>query len=154
MVQIKKVASKDDVIICSKAILEFRPNLNAETLVGQTLRMMDEGFKIAYIPTEDHSQAAAFVGYRSYEMYRTGKIIYIDDVFTSPECRGRGYAAALLKHIEAEALAAGIQSIHLDSGYALHPAHRLYLNQGYILPCHHFTKPLSSDHVQDQQNKQ
>ena len=28
--------------------------------------------------------------------------------------------------------------LHLDSGYARHAAHRLYLNKGLQLNCHHF----------------
>lgn len=130
----------EDIAFCSRAIITFRPNINLDNLIGQTLKMMEEGFHIAYISNNENTEAAAFVGFRTFEMYRTGTIIYIDDLFTFEENRGKGYAGALLDYVHNFALEAGIQTVHLDSGYDLHPAHRLYLNKGYILPCHHFVK--------------
>lgn len=117
--------------------------LQAETLQVQSERMMKEGFKLLYIPDEIKNEAAAILGYRDYEMYRTGRIIYIDDLFTFPEHRGKGYAGALLDHIDQIAANESILSVHLDSGYQLHPAHRLYLNKGFVLPCHHFAKTIA-----------
>ncbi|QTE38826.1 GNAT family N-acetyltransferase [Mucilaginibacter gossypii] len=67
-------------------------------------------------------------------------MIYVDVLFTFPECRGRGYAGALLDFVAHYAANTGIKSVHLDSGYMLHTAHRLYLNKGYYLACNHFAK--------------
>lgn len=143
MENIKKVSSPEDVQYCAEAILAFRENLQSHTLLEEVSDMMKDGFKLAYISNDDDNGAAAFVGYRSYNMLRTGKIIYIDDLFTFPEYRGRGYAGSLLDFIDLQAQQMGAESVHLDSGYALHPAHRLYLTKGFILPCHHFSKPTS-----------
>lgn len=145
MIKIKTVASAEDINFCAKAILAFRPMLNAETLVEQTLHMISEGFRLICVPNESNTEAAAIAGFRTFEMYRTGKIIYIDDLFTFAECRGKGYAGILLDYIHFLAHEAGIQTVHLDSGYGLHPAHRLYLNKGYVLSCLHFTKTISSE---------
>ncbi|MFC3157639.1 Predicted acetyltransferase, GNAT superfamily [Chryseobacterium arachidis] len=140
----KIVKSKADIELCKEVILAFRPNVKEENYVELVMEMMEkDGFKIAYIPNEDHTKAVAFTGYRPQLRLLTGKMIYIDDLFTSPECRGKGYAAILLNHVAEEARKNGFQSIHLDSGYMLHDAHRLYLNQGYILGCNHFIKVLS-----------
>jgi len=140
MIQIKSASTSEDIQFCSRALLAFRPMLEPESLQVQTERMMREGFKLLYILDESKNEAAAILGYRDYEMYRTGKIIYIDDLFTFPEHRGKGYAGALLDYIDLIARNEGIASVHLDSGYPLHPAHRLYLNKGFVLPCHHFAK--------------
>ena len=137
----KQAATKTDIEICKEAILEFRSNLDPETVVDQVFQMIEtEGFELAFIPNEDNTKAAAFIGYRNLNLLRTGPMIYIDDLFTFSEFRGRGYAGALLDHVASQAANAGIKSIHLDSGYALHTAHRLYLNKGYYLACNHFTK--------------
>ena len=138
--EIKSAKTIEDIQFCSRALLAFRPMLQAENLSEQSERMMKEGFKLLYIADEEKNEAAAILGYRDYEMYRTGRIIYIDDLFTFPEHRGKGYAGALLDHVDRIAQDQGIGSVHLDSGYMLHPAHRLYLNKGFILPCHHFAK--------------
>lgn len=145
MIKIKTVASAEDINFCARAILAFRPMLNAETLVEQTLNMLNEGFQLICIPNESNTEAAAIAGFRIFEMYRTGKIIYIDDLFTFAVYRGKGYAGALLDHIHFLAREQGIQTVHLDSGYQLHPAHRLYLNKGYIMPCLHFAKTISNE---------
>jgi GNAT superfamily N-acetyltransferase len=142
MVQIHIASTANDIQFCNRALLMFRPMLKENELVVQTLRMMNEGFKLIYIADEQKNEAAAVLGYRDYEMYRTGRIIYIDDLFTFPEHRGKGYAGALLDHIHQQAAKLGISSVHLDSGYPLHPAHRLYLNKGYVLPCLHFAKSI------------
>ena len=58
-----------------------------------------EGFELVFIPNEDNAQAAAFIGYRKLNLLRTGPMIYIDDLFTFAEFRGRGYAGALLDYV-------------------------------------------------------
>ncbi len=147
MIQIKTATTTDDIKFCARALLTFRPMLKEDELMAQSQRMMAEGFRLIYITDESKNEAAAILGFRDYEMYRTGRIIYIDDLFTFPEHRGKGYAGALLDHVHELASAEGIISVHLDSGYQLHPAHRLYLNKGYVLPCHHFSKAIEQTPV-------
>lgn len=140
----KKVITRADVDFCKDAILEFRPNVDPKSVVDQVFKMVsDEGFEIFYIADEQNTRAAAFIGFRRINMLRTGPIFYIDDLFTLPEWRGKGYAGALLDEVARIAPDRGILSIHLDSGYTLHPAHRLYLNKGYFLACNHFAKHLT-----------
>lgn len=140
----KQATTRVDIEICKDAILEFRPNLEPETVVDQVFQMISsEGFELAFVPNEDHTKATAFIGYRKLNLLRTGPMIYIDDLFTFPEFRGKGYAGALLDHVALQAAGGGIKSIHLDSGYALHTAHRLYLNKGYYLACNHFAKAIA-----------
>lgn len=142
MIQIKTATTAEDIKYCSRALLTFRPMLKEDELITQSMRMLEEGFRLIYIPDDEKNEAAAILGFRAYEMYRTGRIIYIDDLFTFPEHRGKGYAGALLDWVHQLASEEGILSVHLDSGYQLHPAHRLYLNKGYVLPCHHFSKTI------------
>ncbi|KOP39847.1 GNAT family N-acetyltransferase [Flavobacterium sp. WLB] len=138
---ILNVQTTAEIEFAKEAILEFRTNLEAENVVEQVLEMITSGgFELACIPSDDGSKAAAFVGFRVINMLRTGKMIYIDDLFTLPEYRGRGYAGKLLDYVDQLAVERGIKSVHLDSGFALHPAHRLYLSKGYFLACHHFAK--------------
>jgi len=145
MIEIKTATTADHIRSCTRALLEFRPMLKEENLVEQSLRMMKEGFKLIYIADDDKEEAAAILGFREYEMYRTDRIIYIDDLFTFAEHRGKGYAGALLDYIHLLAANEGISAVHLDSGYPLYPAHRLYLNKGYVLPCHHFAKTIEQN---------
>lgn len=140
----RKAITKADIEICKETILEFRGNLDPKTVVDQVFQMIrHEGFELVFIPNQDNTQAAAFIGYRKLNLLRTGPMIYIDDLFTFAEFRGRGYAGALLDYVTGQAANEGIKTIHLDSGYSLHTAHRLYLNKGYYLACNHFAKAVS-----------
>jgi GNAT superfamily N-acetyltransferase len=75
-------------------------------------------------------------------MLHRGRSIYIDDLCTLPEARGKGHAKALLQHVLKEAREEELQSIHLDSGHQRHDAHRLYLNFGFDITAHHFAMEL------------
>lgn len=55
----------------------------------------------------------------------------VKSMFTAPEGRGRGIAAAILTRIESEARAAGLPCLRLETGDLLHEAHRLYARQGF-----------------------
>ncbi|NJI73258.1 GNAT family N-acetyltransferase [Sphingobacterium kitahiroshimense] len=133
--------TKDQIIFCKNVLFAFRTNLDEATYIDQIQRMIaHENFKLVYIPNEDNTKVAAFIGYRVMNTLRTGRMIYIDDLYTNPEHRGRGYARALLDYVDEEATKTDIASVHLDSGYTLYDAHRLYLNKGYVLACNHFAK--------------
>jgi len=84
----------------------------------------------------------SFCGFRYVTMLHRGRSIYIDDLATLPQERGKGYGAALLKFVINKAKAEMLQSIHLDSGHQRYDAHRLYLNHGFKMTSHHFALDL------------
>ena len=128
------------IACCKEALLDFRKNLQEDSYIQLILEMIaHQGYRLVYIP-DAQGQAAAFIGYRIQHLLMTGWSIYVDDLYTAASYRGAGYASALLDYLDQEAQAAGINFIHLDSGFALHNAHRLYLNKGYALAAHHFAK--------------
>jgi GNAT superfamily N-acetyltransferase len=140
----RRAITKADIEICKEAILEFRGNLDPRTVVDQVFEMIShEGFELVFIPNADNTKAGAFIGFRKLNLLRTGPMIYVDDLFTFSEFRGQGYAGTLLDYVAEQAASEGIKTIHLDSGYTLHPAHRLYLNKGYYLACNHFAKSIN-----------
>lgn len=133
--------TRAQIEFCKEIILTFRPDMDKETYVDLTMDMIaDESFKLAFIPSDDNTKGVAFIGYRTMHMLRTSWMIYVDDLYTDPAYRGRGYAGRLLDFVADEAAEAGIKTIHLDSGYMLHDAHRLYLNKGYVLASNHFAR--------------
>jgi len=133
--------TRAQVAFCKEVLFAFRSNLNESTYIDLVMKMIEyERFKLVYIRADDNSKVAAFIGYRVMHTLMLGWMIYIDDLYTDPEYRGRGYAGSLLDYVDQEAVAKNISSVHLDSGYDLHDAHRLYLNKGYVLACNHFGK--------------
>nr|WP_260171819.1 GNAT family N-acetyltransferase [Pedobacter cryoconitis] len=119
----------------------FRTNLSIDTYQQVLSEMIEDGFHLIYIT--DNGEVAGFAGYRYIQKLFTGKTIYIDDLFTLPQYRGKGYAAALLDYIHEEAKATGMNKVELDSGPTRNDAHRLYLNHRYIISSMHFSRPVS-----------
>lgn len=135
------VTTREQVAFCKNALFSFRTNLDETTYTDRIMDMIaNQAYNLVYIANENNTGAAAFIGYRTMHLLMTGWTIYVDDLYTDPEHRGKGYASALLDHVDDQAAAAGIHFVHLDSGYVLHNAHRLYLNKGYVLACNHFAK--------------
>lgn len=56
----------------------------------------------------------------------------VKSMFTGPEARGRGVAAALLRQIEDEARALGLPLLRLETGEDLAAAVRLYERHGFV----------------------
>lgn len=143
MPSIQTASSDADFQACSDVILFLRPLLQKENLLAQIKEMQQEDYQIVYITAEeDPSKAVAFAGFRHMNKLFSGKIIYIDDLACLPAYQGRGYAGLLLDHIKALAKTEGLRSVQLDSGHALHPAHRVYHRQGFHISAHHFSQPL------------
>lgn len=132
----------EQLLKCRKAILELRPHITAEEYLEKAKLLLSEGAKMIYI--DEGTDAPAISVFRiNYYFYR-GKNLYIDDLGTLTEHRGKGYAGALLDFTIQYAKENGCENVHLDSGYQKerHDAHRLYLNKGFYLASHHFALDL------------
>ncbi len=132
----------EDIALCFPVYRELRSQLiDEDSFIKQILRQQEAGFKLIF--TKDSTTVVACAGYRLLEMFGWGKMIYIDDLITKEDARGKGYGRHLLNYIEEQARLLNCKEIHLDSGYQRHNAHRLYLRQGFQLSCHHFSKVIS-----------
>lgn len=142
MQQIRYVQHDKDIDTCWQVVQALRPHLQYDAYVQQVKEMQQEGYQMLFIAGEVDGQeiAIAFAGFRNMQMLYCGKIIYIDDLSTLPAFRGKGHAGILLDYIHQLAKETGKDGVHLDSGYQRNDAHRLYLNKGYKLACHHFSR--------------
>lgn len=138
--EIKIATTEEDILKCWEVMFALRPHLVKENFVLMIKEMIDEGYTLAFI--EDGSKAAAAVGFRYLQFLYNGKHFYIDDLSTLPEYRGKGYAGKLLDYVINKAKENNFRYVTLDSGYQRFDAHRLYLNKGFILSSHHFSKTL------------
>lgn len=82
-------------------------------------------------------EVVACISFRMLTMLARGKILYIDDLITKAKHRQKGYGKSLLDHVIQIAKNNLCGQIHLDTGYARHEAHCLYLNHGFKFDCHH-----------------
>lgn len=136
--EIKIATTEDDILRCWEVIHSLRPHLNKEQLLPMVKVMEEEeGFTIIFI--EEENKAVAFAGFRRMQRLFTGRIIYIDDLATLPEFRGKGYARKLLDYVIRLAKLENLEGVNLDSGPMRFEAHRLYLNAGFKISAHHFS---------------
>ncbi len=125
---------------CFRVLSFLRPHLNEEQFVQRLHIQAKETYTIVYIEVDGEVAAAA--GYRFANFLAWGKVLYIDDLVTDPGRKNRGMGGALLDWLIDEAKARGCAEVHLDTGFQRHDAHRLYLNKGFVLGCHHMSLSL------------
>jgi GNAT superfamily N-acetyltransferase len=140
--------------VAHRALHELRPHL---TDVEAFVRQVDDvqraaGYRLlgAYVDgTRDAGDSAgppalAVAGFRVTTDLAWGRHVYVDDLSTLPEARGRGLAGALLDAVHAIAADEGIDQVHLDSGVQpeRQAAHRLYFAKGYRISAYHFERPI------------
>jgi len=121
--------------------VHLRPHLDCATFVKQVRAQRTEGYKIVYFELDGQIVSAA--GYRVASFLAWGKVLYIDDLITHPEKKRLGLGGALLDWLIEEGSRLGCDEVHLDTGFARHDAHRLYLNKGFRLNCHHLSLQLT-----------
>ena len=137
---IRTANTDEQIALCWKAMHLLRPMLKEENFVAMVRLLQSEGYILNYI--EDNGMAVAVAGYRFRHMLLCGKMLYIDDLSTLEESRGKGYASLLLRHIDATALSQNCKTVQLDSGAERTVAHKLYFKEGFTIGAFHFAKPV------------
>ena len=135
---IRFAETDEDIQRCFLAMVSLRTFLKEEEFVERSRRMMDTGYRIAFVDT-GAAPAPAVAGFRQQEMFHRGKSIYIDDLSTIDAFQNRGYGGKLLDFLIDYAKQLDYNSVHLDSGVQRHDAHRFYVRKGFNITSHHFT---------------
>ncbi len=139
--------SDDDCRLAHAAMRELRPQVGDEPAFVERVRsQFAQGYRLIGAFDGEHEHAVSVAGFRIDEKLAWGRHVYIDDLSTLPEGRGRGAATALLRWIDALAAAEGITEVHLDSGVQpeRQAAHALYFREGHRISSYHFQKSLPS----------
>jgi GNAT superfamily N-acetyltransferase len=129
-----------EIEACFPAFALLRPHLKQENFLAQVRRQEVQGYRIVTLHSEGKVQSVA--GFRFAEFLVWGKILYIDDLSTLEEARGKGFASLMIDWLVQHAREAGCQSVQLDTGFSRHDAHRLYLKKGFHLHCQHLALDL------------
>lgn len=102
-----------------------------------------EGYRIVGAFEDGRAEAVSVAGFRVGHNLAWGeRFLYVDDLSTLPDARGRGHARALLDWLAGEARRLRCDQLHLDSGVGSEraDAHRLYFNAGLRIVAHHFAQ--------------
>ena len=133
-----------DTVRAFEAMRELRPGLTSPTDFVERVdqRQRPQGYRLVAWVLDDQAAAVSVVGFRVADNLAWGHHLYIDDLSTVRSARGQGHAGSLLKWVHEEAARLGCDEVHLDSGVGPDrlSAHRLYLNTGYRISSHHFSR--------------
>ena len=138
MTTVQFVKTDSDIQKCRRAVQALRPSLTDELYFEAVKKTLADNRQIVFI--EDNGEAASIAVFETgYNLFR-GDYIYIDDLSTLPEQRGKGFAGILIDWILDFAKQENYTQVHLDSGVseARTDAHRLYLNKRFQVTSLHF----------------
>ena len=139
--QIKKIETTSEIEQCWDVAYVLRPHLNKNNWNATIAEMMqNEKYSIAGIMDED--KVVAFAGYRVMTSLHSGNIIYIDDLCTLENYRGKGFATQLLNHVKEIAISLGKEAVVLDTGFTNNTAQKVYLKNGFELTAVHLSNRL------------
>ena len=129
-----------DTALAYRAMAELRKLETVEVFLSRVATQRREGYRIVASFEDGDADAAAVGGFRLENFLAWGKAIYVDDLSTRKQCRGRGHGGKLLDWLVAEARRLDCDQLHLDSGVGpdREDAHRLYMNKGLRISAHHF----------------
>jgi GNAT superfamily N-acetyltransferase len=143
-VSLVKIAERDaDIRRCFAVMRQLRPHLHdeADFLVRARRQMGHDKWQLIYV--EDEGGAVAAVsGFRVLECLSSGKTLYVDDLVTAEDRRGRRFGEALMAWMEQAARDQGCETLSLDSGTQRTGAHKFYFRLGLPITSFHFAKKL------------
>ena len=131
----------------ARALLELRPHRGpAGVLVARADAQRAAGYRLVASFEADEPDAAAVAGFRLTGNLAWGRHLYVDDLVTRADRRGRGHGGALMRWLAVEAGRAGCEQLHLDSGVGEDraDAHRLYFNAGLRISAYHFARAVAA----------
>ncbi|HNQ21895.1 MAG TPA: GNAT family N-acetyltransferase [Phycisphaerae bacterium] len=135
--RIGPVRSTEDVSRCYPVMAQLRPQLSHAEFCAQVARQQaDGGYELAML--ELGGVPVAVAGYRHLYAVPYHRFLYVDDLVTAAEWRGRGWGATLFDHLVEYARQAGCLEVQLDSGLWRSDAHRFYFRQGMHIAAFHF----------------
>jgi GNAT superfamily N-acetyltransferase len=139
-----KIAERDaDIRRCFAVMRQLRPHLHdeADFLVRARRQMGHERWQLIYVE-DDSGVVAAVSGFRILECLSSGKTLYVDDLVTAEDQRGKRYGETLMAWMEQRARDEGCETFSLDSGTQRTGAHKFYFRLGLPITSFHFAKKL------------
>ena len=135
-----------EAAVAAAALLELRPHLGSlEAVAERAEAQRAAGYRIAVAVEPGETDALAAAGFRIHENLAWGRHLYVDDLVTRAQFRGKGHADAVMAWLEDEARRAGCGELHLDSGVGAdrEDAHRFYFRHRLRITSYHFARSLT-----------
>lgn len=141
---LRTVESDEDYRASFAVMHALRPHLaDAAAFAHQARRQAVQGYRLlAAWQDGQGGQVKALAGYRLQENLLYGRFLYVDDLVTSADARGRGLGATLIDALRREAREQACANLVLDTALANSLGQRFYYRQGLLAVGMHFRQSL------------
>ena len=112
--QIHILQSESEIERAFPLMHELRDRIRAGTFLQEVRRQQNEGYVLAG-GFADGQTPVCLAGFRIASTLARGPHLFVDDLVTSSQNRGRGYGTQMLRWLAAYAKERQIQRIYLDS---------------------------------------
>ena len=112
-VRIRELNSGNEIASAYPLMALLRPNLRAESFVEQVRTQQAGGYRL--IGGLEGDALVALAGIRDGCTLSRGPHLFVDDLVTAPQARGRGHGREMLRWIARDARRRGLEEIWLDS---------------------------------------
>ena len=131
-----------DLHACFPLMRALRPHLtDAASFATRVRRQAAAGYRL--LAAWDGGTPIGLAGYRPQENLIRGPFCYVDDLVVAPAARRQGVGARLLDAVAAEALAAGLPHLVLDTALDNALGQRFYFRYGMLPAALRFAMPLA-----------
>lgn len=137
-ISIRRLQSPGALKAGFKVMSELRPHLDLAEFLALVADMRAQGYCLAGL--YEAGSLKAIAGYRVLTLLIRGRTLYVDDLVTTAQMRGKGYGKLLLDWLMVEAKRLHCNEFHLDSGVQRFGAHAFYFGRGMHISAYHFTK--------------
>lgn len=134
--EMKAIETATEIQKCLDVALILRPHLNKDTWLA-TVNEMLKNEKYELRGFYDKEKIVAFIGYRKMTTLHSGYIIYIDDLCTIENYRGKGFGGKLIAYVRSIAESEHMDAVVLDTGFDNHTAQKLYFKNHFELSAVH-----------------
>ncbi|MGA0532609.1 GNAT family N-acetyltransferase [Hansschlegelia sp. KR7-227] len=126
---LRPVHGPDKLAACFPVISLLRPRLkNVQEWIDRASEMATEGYRV--LAAWQGDRVVALAGYRVTENLIHDRFLYVDDLVTAEDARGKGLGAALLKELSTIGVDEYCGRLVLDTAATNENARRFYKREG------------------------
>jgi len=111
--EFRELTTDQEILGAFLLMSQLRDRIREDTFLAEVRREQAEGYRLCGAVEGD--RLVALAGVRQTHTLARGEHLFVDDLVTLAEERGKGHGKALLSWLAARAGAEGIRRIHLDS---------------------------------------
>ena len=147
MASIRHMRSDDEVRSTFRVMHQLRPFL-VESAYVEAVRVQREQYGYHLVALVADGEVVCVAGYKFSHSFHFAKYMYVDDLVSDANARGKGHGEAMFDWLEAECRRTGCSHLRLDTGVQRHGAQRFYKRKRMDALCYHFVKEVAAQSEQ------